>query len=902
VAEVKTTVLIASAIVALAAAGGQVQPADLIVVNAKVVTVDRAFSIAQAVAVRDGRITAVGSDRDIRAQAGPRTRVIDASGRTVIPGIIETHVHGAMVAPAEAVQPFPSLDSIAALQEWVRAEARRAPAGTWIWGPRTFPTRLREHRFPTRSELDAAAPNHPVVIDGAYALILNSAALRAAGITAATPDPPGGAIVKGADGQPTGLLRNVGAMLARFRPKEATEIPLDQLERLHRVYNRAGITSVIERGATLDGYRAYEALKRANRLHVRSTVTIRIPVDQIANAESYIGSLPVKFRAGDEWLKAGPLKITVDGGILIGTSYMRKPFGLDARQLYAVDDPAYHGFLTLTPQQIATAFLAGHKLGWQMVAHVTGDAGVDVVLDAIEAAQKAHKAADRRHTLIHAYFPDRETARRAARLNVLVDTQPVLYFKDADALAEALGRSRLEHFMGLRTWLDAGVRTTINSDHMFGLDRDKALNPFNPFLTMYVATARKTEGGQTIGAGEAVTREQALRMMTSDAAYFTFDEANRGSIEAGKLGDLVVLSDDLMTVPDERMRQIQPEITIIGGRVVYERSAQTTQTAPVTQPAPATAAAPLRIGLIGIDSSHAGTFTQLLNDPSRPDHVPGARVVVAFKGGSPDVEASANRIEKFTAELRDTWKIEFVDSIDELLRRVDAVMINSVDGRVHLAQARKVLAAHKPLFIDKPMTASVRDGIELARIARETGTPVFSSSSLRFHDEVQAIKKDPRFEEILGAITWGPATLEPHHPDLFWYGIHAVEMLYTFMGPGCERVTRTNTPGADVVVGYWKDGRIGVVRGIRDGASTYGQVVYGRKAIANGPPAAAETGVKRSTYAGLITEVVKFFRTGKSPVPIDETLEILAFMEAADVSKTRGGAPVPLSYVFSGKL
>lgn len=321
----------------------------------------------------------------------------------------------------------------------------------------------------------------------------------------------------------------------------------------------------------------------------------------------------------------------------------------------------------------------------------------------------------------------------------------------------------------------------------------------------------------------------------------------------------------------------------------------------------------IRVGLIGLDTSHAVAFTQLLNDPSRPDHVPGARVVAAFKQGSPDIEASATRIDKFTAELRDTWKIELVDSIDELLRRVDAVMLESVDGRAHLAQARAVLAARKPLFVDKPFTASVKDAVELARLARETGTPIFSSSSLRFTDDVQGIERDPRVQQVQGAITWGPATLEPHHPDLFWYGIHAVEMLYTFMGPGCERVTRTHTAGADAVVGYWKDGRIGIVRGSRDSAQTYGQVVFGPKAIVTTPEpsntasnaganaASSGTPPKRSSYYGLLVAIVDFFRTGKSPVPIDETLEIMAFMEAADLSKARNGASVAISEVLPSR-
>jgi predicted amidohydrolase YtcJ len=265
------------------------------------------------------------------------------------------------------------------------------------------------------------------------------------------------------------------------------------------------------------------------------------------------------------------LKIVVDGGILIGTSFMREPYGLNARQLYAVDDPRYRGFLSLTPQQIASAIAIGHRLGWQMVAHVTGDAGVDVVLNAIEAAQKEQPASDRRHTLLHAYFVNRETAVRAARLGVLVDTQPAWHYKDAEALAEGLGRERLTHFIGLRTWREAGVDVAINTDHMFGLDRNAALNPFNPFLTIYSATTRRTEGGQVLGGTEAVSRPEALRMMTSMAARFSFDEKDRGSIETGKLGDFVVLSDHLLTVSAEQLRAIRADLTVIGGQVVFER-------------------------------------------------------------------------------------------------------------------------------------------------------------------------------------------------------------------------------------------------------------------------------------------------------------------------------------------
>jgi predicted amidohydrolase YtcJ len=571
---------LAIVVLAAASAGSLVQqdaapPADLVVLDAKILTVDGQFREAQALAVRDGRFVAVGSTAEVRARIGAATRVIDGGGRTVIPGLIDSHVHALGVAATEASQPFQSLRSIGELQDWIRAKAGRVPQDTWIWTPRVFPTRLRERRFPTRQELDEAAPHHPVAVDGAYAFSLNTRALRAAGVTRASADPPGGAIVKDTRGEPTGLLRNVGSMLARFQPSEAAVPPLDVLERVHRQYVATGITSVIERNATVEGYRAYEALQRAGRLSVRATVTLRIPQPaDAAQVERFITGLPFRFGSGDDWLKVGPLKIFVDGGILIGTAFMRQPYGAGAHDLYAIDDPAYRGFLTLTPEQIRAAIAMGRRHGWQMVAHVTGDAGVDAVLDAFAAAQAQLPAPDPRHTLIHAYFVHPESAARAARLGVLVDTQPAWYYKDADALATGLGRERLAHFIGLRTLRQAGVEVAINTDHMFGLDRDEALNPFNPFLTIYAATTRRTQSGAIVSGGEAVSREEALRMMTSTAARFSFDEKTRGSIEVGKLADFVVLDTDIMTCPPDRLRAVQPDMTVIGGRVAYERTAK----------------------------------------------------------------------------------------------------------------------------------------------------------------------------------------------------------------------------------------------------------------------------------------------------------------------------------------
>src|SRR3990170_4651024 len=269
-------ILLVAAVAQGLATQDRTAPADLVLLDGKIVTVDDRFSIATALAVREGRFIAVGSNEDVRRHIGSGTRVVDGRGRTVVPGLIDTHVHAVDVAAAEATQPFRNLRSIGEVQDWIRGEARRRPQGTWIWTPRVFPTRIREHRFATREELDAAAPDHPVVVDGAYAFSLNSAALRAAGITRASPDPPGGAIVKNAAGEPTGLLRNIGGLLARFRPAPEG-VALDRLAQVHQAYLAAGITSVVERGASLEGYDAYRALQRADRLRVRGTGTIRMP-------------------------------------------------------------------------------------------------------------------------------------------------------------------------------------------------------------------------------------------------------------------------------------------------------------------------------------------------------------------------------------------------------------------------------------------------------------------------------------------------------------------------------------------------------------------------------------------------------------------------------------------------
>jgi len=299
----------------------------------------------------------------------------------------------------------------------------------------------------------------------------------------------------------------------------------------------------------------------------------------------------------------------------------------------------------------------------------------------------------------------------------------------------------------------------------------------------------------------------------------------------------------------------------------------------------------LRAGIIGLDTSHAIAFTQLLNAADPRPELAGVRVVAAYPGGSPDIPSSRDRVAGYTQDLREKFGVAIAGSIDELLSQVDVVLLESVDGRPHREQARPVLRAHKPVFIDKPVAGTLADAIAILDLARETKTPCFSSSSLRFSPGIAAMRQHPKVGDVLGCDAFGPCHLEEHHPDLYWYGVHGVEALYTIMGTGCQTVARTQTDGSELVVGVWMGGRIGTFRGLRQGHAGYGATVFGSRGIA---PAGDFAG-----YEPLVVEIVKFFKTGKAPVNAEETIEIFAFMEAADESKRQGGKPVTIESVMA---
>lgn len=297
---------------------------------------------------------------------------------------------------------------------------------------------------------------------------------------------------------------------------------------------------------------------------------------------------------------------------------------------------------------------------------------------------------------------------------------------------------------------------------------------------------------------------------------------------------------------------------------------------------------PLKIGIIGLDTSHAPAFAKTFNQQPADPEMQNCRVVAAYPFGSADIESSASRIPQYTEEMRELG-VEIVDSIEELLQRVDCVLLETNDGRLHREQAQQVIAAWKPFFLDKPVAANLVDVLAIYDSAAAAQVPMFSSSSLRYTDGAQAIRSGA-IGEVLGCDAYSPCALEPSHTDLYWYGIHGVETLFTCMGSGCRSVSRTSTDDFEMVVGQWEDGRIGTFRGIRKGKSGYGGTVFTTETVqAIGP---------YQGYRPLVVQIAEFFRTKKVPIDPQETIEMYAFMQAADESKRLGGAPVSIDSVI----
>ena len=556
------------------AAAGRGAEADLILHNGKIVTVDAGFSVQQAVAIRGDRIAAVGSDQAIlNAERGAHTKLIDLHGRMVLPGLFDSHVHPLGGALSEFRAPLPVLDSFAAVQSFIRQQAAKTPPGEWIVVPRTFPTRLRELRMPTREVLDVDTA-HPVMFDASYVVVVNSLGLKRSGITRDTPNPARGEIVKDAHGEPNGILKNAQSLLKGLKPEgQFTEREqLQALEEMLQRYAAAGLTSIGDGAVQENEIQLYRTLKAQNRLPLRVTMTwwhnAAKPIEELRKE---IQSADVTTNSGDEWLRFGAFKINVDGGMTIGTAFQREPYGPFGAQLYGKTDPQDRGQLFESPEKLLAILRIARDAKWQLSAHCQGGGAIDGFLQALAALDREAPIAPTRSHLIHASFQSPAAIAEMKRMGVLADVQPAWLYLDSPALEKVFGSDGMRYFFPLRSYLDAGIGIAGGSDHMIGHDKNSATNPYNPFLGLWTAVTRLNTRNEVVHAEERITRAEALRMYTTGAAYRHFAENSRGSIERGKLADLVVIDRDYLTCPEEEIRRIEPIAVMIGGRIVHGR-------------------------------------------------------------------------------------------------------------------------------------------------------------------------------------------------------------------------------------------------------------------------------------------------------------------------------------------
>ncbi len=553
--------------------------ADLIVHNGKVLTVDAKFATAEAVAVRGGKVVAVGKNAEVLKLKGAKTRVIDAGGNTVMPGLYDSHTHPTGAAGSEVGDPVPLLRSIPEVLDHIKKRATELPEGKWIVIRYAFPTRLKEARFPTKAELDSVSPKYPVLYHAGPAGVANSKALEVSGVTKDTKDPPAGQVVKDEKtGEPTGMLRNAYGVLKGV-PGGGGEATAAQRRaavlKLFALYNEHGITSIADRSAGRGDLDLYLSFQKANELTLRINVARNFGAGGTREAigkrlDDLIGDdkRGGPTGAGDEWVRIGPIKMFLDGGMLNGSAYMRKPW--PRGDTYQITQDDYRGLLFIKPEQLNVVVEEAAKRKWQVTAHCAGEGGMDVLLDSYEFVNKITPIKDMRFCITHANFPSQLNLERCKRLGVCADVQPAWLYKDGGTLVKVLGDERMRWFQPYQSWLKY---TTVGggSDHMLRYDPLDSTNPWSPWLGIWIALTRKLERGGAHQPDERLTREQSIRLYTINNAFLHNEEKEKGSLEAGKLGDLIVLDRDLMTCPVDEVKAITVRATVVGGKIVYER-------------------------------------------------------------------------------------------------------------------------------------------------------------------------------------------------------------------------------------------------------------------------------------------------------------------------------------------
>jgi predicted amidohydrolase YtcJ len=548
--------------------------ADLILLNGKIITVNSNLDIFEGVAIAGNRILAAGSTEKVRSFADKGTEIIDLQGKTVVPGLIDSHLHPESASVSEIENEIPDIHSIGQLLGWIKEETLKKPAGEWIIFPKLFPTRLREMRQPTLHELDSVAPGHPVFLNGSFGGMINSAAMKLSGINSLTDHP--GVIKNRLTGNPTGFIRASAFGLLSLPPQKnltAAEKE-DALLKMLKRYNEYGLTSLVSGAANPGMQKMYRDLADRKLLTARIYLNMLLETEKPVTREGVVqrlkqyGSLSGE---GDEWVRTGSLKVFLDGGILTGTAYMKEPWGTRAVKIFGIEDPSYRGVVNYSKEELSVIVTTANDFNWSFTAHATGEAAVDMLLDAYSEANRNKPIKERRFSIIHGNFFNSEAIAKMAEMGVLANIQPAWFFKDAEAMDSILGHQKVAIFHPYRSLEDAGVIINGGSDHMVKWDATTSINPYNPFLAIWTMVTRKTENGSQLFPREALTREEALKAYTINNAFSTFEESQKGSIEPGKLADLAVLSDDILTCPEDSIREIKAIMTILDGKIIYER-------------------------------------------------------------------------------------------------------------------------------------------------------------------------------------------------------------------------------------------------------------------------------------------------------------------------------------------
>ena len=554
------------------------QPADLILHNAKIATVDQQFSIHEAVAVRDGRILRTGENDDILKLRGPETEVVNLRGRLVLPGLIDSHSHPADAAMTEFHHEIPQMEDIDDVIKYIRARARALPAGEWITVRQVFITRLDEQRYPTRAELDKAAPDHPVLFATGPDASLNSLALKLSGIDRDFKVTDGGSGFAEKDpqtGEPTGILRNATRYVkVKSSNRSATEKErIQRLKALFADYNSVGITALIDRSASENEISLFKKMREEGPLPVRVHLSRHIgtigDLDEIQDSIRAVARDPL-FTGKDNTLRIIGIKTFLDGGMLTGSAYMREPWGVS--KIYAITDPNYRGVRFIEHDRLVPLIRAAVESGIQFTAHSVGDGAVHALLDAYEEVNKTTPIRDTRPCISHSNFMSRESVEKAARLGVMMDIQPAWLYHDAHTLLAQFGYDRMRYFQPLRSIFDTGGVVGGGSDHMQKIGSLRSINIYNPFVGMATAVTRKSPKlRRPLHPEESLTREQMIRFYTINNARILAREADLGSIEPGKLADLIVLNTDLLTCRESRIARTKVLRTYLSGKLVHNR-------------------------------------------------------------------------------------------------------------------------------------------------------------------------------------------------------------------------------------------------------------------------------------------------------------------------------------------